>query len=189
LGVNGAGKSSLCRCIAGMYKPTTGSVEVFGETRAVFNTNIGIQPDLTGRENAELLTQFLYPGLSKNDAKELINDAINFSELGRFIDAPFRLYSNGMQTRLSLSLVSARPTDLLILDEVFDGADTFFKEKISLRVQKMIQLSGAALFVSHSPDQVLKVCNRAIVLDQAQIVFDGEPSEALNFYKKMRPAS
>ena len=108
LGINGAGKTSLCRCIAGMYRATSGKIKIFGQTRAIFNTQVGIQPDLTGRENAALLVHFLYIGIDKCEAIEIVNEALEFSELGRFADSPFRVYSNGMQARLSLSLISAR---------------------------------------------------------------------------------
>ncbi|OFZ78484.1 MAG: hypothetical protein A3K03_08795, partial [Bdellovibrionales bacterium RIFOXYD1_FULL_44_7] len=182
IGVNGSGKTTLCRCIAGMYVPTSGTIVRKGKMRAVFDTAIGIQPELTGRENATLLAEFMYAD-QKNKLK-IINDALQFSELGSFIDVPFRLYSKGMQARLCLSLVSARPCDLLILDEVFDGADVFFSEKISARVLDVIHRSGAVLFVSHSFDQIKKVCNRVLVLSGGQIIFDGEVEKGIAVYKK-----
>ena len=180
LGVNGVGKTSLCRCVAGFYQPTAGKVRVHGEVRAIFDTAFGIQPELTGRENAELLSEFLYPG--DFDKTELIEDALDFSELGHFLDVPFRLYSNGMQARLCLSLISCRPCDLLILDEVFEGADAFFRTKIARRILNMIEHSGAVLFVSHTPEQIKTVCNRLIVLHQGKIAFDGDVDEGLAFY-------
>lgn len=185
LGVNGAGKTSLCRCIAGMYRPTTGKVSVNGKVRAIFNTAVGIHPELTGRENAELFAQLLY--YDEKDINGLINESLEFSELGRFLDIPFKLYSNGMQARLCLSLISARPADLLILDEVFDGADAFFKVKIAERVTNMIKNSGAVLFVSHAPDQIQQLCTRAIVLHHGQIAFDGPTEEAQKFYESLTP--
>jgi ABC-type polysaccharide/polyol phosphate transport system ATPase subunit len=183
LGVNGAGKTSLCRCIAGMYRPNSGTVEIKGALRALFNAGVGIQPELTGRENAELLTHFFYPEVSHAESLEIIADSLAFSELGKFLDTPFRLYSNGMQTRLCLSLASARPTDLLILDEVFDGADTFFREKIEARVLKTMQQSGAVIFVSHSFEQIRKVCTRVVVLAGGKILFDGDPETAIAHYQ------
>lgn len=186
LGVNGVGKTSLCRCIAGMYKPTSGRIDTRGPVRAIFNTQVGIMPELTGRENAELLAQFLFP--LERDTRALVEEALEFSELGHFKDVPYRLYSNGMQARLNLSLISARPSHLLILDEVFDGADAFFRRKIAARVMAMIERSGAVLFVSHDADQLMKVCNRAIVLHGGALAFDGAPSEALRFYEDLMPS-
>jgi ABC-type polysaccharide/polyol phosphate transport system ATPase subunit len=182
LGVNGAGKTSLCRCLSGMYRPNSGRVQVFGAKRAVFDTAIGVQPELTGRENAELLCKLMFYG--DPDKKAIVEDAISFSGLGEFIDVPFRIYSKGMQMRLILSLVSAKPCDFLILDEVFDGADHFFTEKVVPRVLKMIEASGSVLFVSHSMEQLKKVCNRLWVYDKGKITFDGSVEKGIEFYLK-----
>tara|TARA_R110000868_G_scaffold164359_12_gene396905 strand:- start:5713 stop:6501 length:789 start_codon:yes stop_codon:yes gene_type:complete len=186
IGVNGSGKTTLCRCIAGMYTATKGSVTVSGEIRAIFDTSVGILPELTGRENAQLLSQFLFPNIDKAQRKAIIEDALEFTELGHFLDTPYRTYSKGMQARLSLSLISSKPTDLLILDEVFDGADEFFQEKISKRVLNMIHNSGAVIFVSHSPDQILQACNRAIFLNEGRIEIDGSPEEVIQYYRNVK---
>ncbi|MFN7454834.1 MAG: ABC transporter ATP-binding protein [Pseudobdellovibrionaceae bacterium] len=187
LGLNGVGKTSLCRAIAGFYNTGLNIVTVHGKVRAIFDTTMGIYPELTGRENAELLAEFMYAEAS--DRAELVKEALEFSELGTFLDTPFKNYSNGMQARLCLSLVSARPTDRLILDEVFEGADLFFKQKISQRVLKMIHDSGAVIFVSHDPAQMKEVCNRVLILNQGELIFDGSPEEGHEIYKKMDPQS
>lgn len=183
LGVNGAGKTSLCRCIAGIYKATSGTILVRGQVRSVFNTSVGIHPELTGRENAKLLMDFMYPEAS--DKRELLEAALDFTELDEFLDVPFKLYSNGMQARLYLSLVSAKPSDLMILDEVFEGADAVFTEKISRRMTEVMNRSGAVLFVSHSPGQVERVCNRVIVLHNGVVPFDGPTADGLEFYRSL----
>jgi ABC-type polysaccharide/polyol phosphate transport system ATPase subunit len=184
LGVNGTGKTTLCRCIAGIYNAQKGRVVRHASVKAVFDTMIGIQPELTGRENAYLLAEFLYPGLKEK--ADIVEESLRFSELGEFLNTPYKYYSNGMQARLCLSLISARGNDLLILDEVFDGADQFFREKISNRVIEMIQKSGAVIFVSHSNDQVLKICNRVLVLNKKKLIFDGDPEEAQKIYASLR---
>lgn len=181
IGVNGTGKTSLCRCIAGIYHQTSGTIRTAGTTRAIFDTTVGIHPELTGRENAELLAEFMY-ARENFDRDALLKEALEFSELGKFLDVPFKTYSNGMQARLCLSIISGLPAELLILDEVFEGADAFFREKVSARVLNLIQRSGAALFVSHSDEQVRKVCNRALVLEKGQIVFDGDVDGGLKYY-------
>jgi ABC-type polysaccharide/polyol phosphate transport system ATPase subunit len=187
VGANGSGKTSLCRCIAGIYRPNKGSVRSQGLVRAIFDTAVGILPELTGRENAYLLATFLYPEEhSKLDA--IVGEALEFSELGQFLDMPFKLYSNGMQARLCLSIISCLPCDLLILDEVFDGADIFFKEKISKRILKMIEASGAVVFVSHSVEQVETVCNRLVLVQGGKIAFDGAVKEGLAAYLKSNQA-
>ena len=89
-----------------------------------------------------------------------------------------------MRARLFLSLISSRPSDLLVLDEVFNGADHFFSEKITARIKKLIHESGAVIFVSHSHDLIAEVCNRVAVFDQKKIIFDGEPKEGINFYRE-----
>jgi len=184
LGVNGSGKTSLCRTIAGMHGINK-NVKVNGEVRAIFDTSVVVQPELSGRENAWILTNLLFSKYSKQERKEIVNEAVEFSELDYFIDTPFKLYSKGMKTRLFLSVVSARPSDLLILDEVFSGADSFFNEKISARVENLIRESGAVIFISHVEDIVNKVCNRAIVLHNKKISFDGDINAALEFYNKI----
>ncbi len=97
---------------------------------------------------------------------------------------PFHLYSNGMQARLSLSLVSGKPCDLLILDEVFDGADAEFRERVSKRILSTIEKSGAVIFVSHGMEQIRKVCNRVIVLVGGQILHDGGVNEGIERYNE-----
>jgi len=185
VGINGAGKTSLCRCIAGMITPNMGSIEINGKVRAIFDTSVGIVPELTGRENAEVISALIYPEISQSEREQIINESLEFSDLGEFENVPYLKYSKGMQTRLSLSLVSAKGCDLLILDEVYDGADIFFQEKISKRVLKMIENSGAVLFVSHSMSQIEKTCNRMVILDRAKIVFDGLPSEGIEYFQNI----
>jgi ABC-type polysaccharide/polyol phosphate transport system ATPase subunit len=180
IGVNGIGKSTLCRAIAGIYRPTRGSIRVYGKTRAVFDTAVGIYPDLTGRENAEILTELLYPTLK--DRKQRLREALDFTELGTFLDTPYRHYSNGMQARLCLSILTMEPTDLLILDEVFEGADQFFREKIAKRVVDVIERSGAVIFISHAEDQIRRVCNRAVLIKNGRVAFDGSVDAGLLHY-------
>lgn len=182
MGVNGVGKTSLCRCITGIYRPTKGTIKVNGQVRAIFDTAVGIFPELTGRENAYVLSRFLYPNEDDKTRKELIEEALAFSELKSFLDMPYKNYSNGMQARLCLSVISCKPCDLLILDEVFEGADQFFREKIAKRVLDMIEKSGAVIFVSHSEQQVMRVCNRAVLLKHGQVIFDGAPASAVKAY-------
>ncbi|EQC47899.1 ABC transporter ATP-binding protein [Bacteriovorax sp. Seq25_V] len=183
LGVNGAGKTTLCRAICGMYYPNKGKISVTKNIRAIFDTSVGIVPELTGRENARLLSLLIYPDSTSQERAKYVDDAIQFSELGEFIDTPFQSYSKGMQARLCLSLVSCKESDLLILDEVYDGADEFFQEKIANRVLGMIDKSGGVLFVSHSVDNIRKSCNRVIVLDKCSKVFDGNVEDGINFYQ------
>lgn len=179
VGANGAGKTSLCRLIAGYYRPTSGRIERFGRVRALFEVATIVQPELTGRENAELLTKLLYPG---EDVSMELREALEFSELGRFLDVPLRTYSKGMHARLGLSLATMKAADILILDEVFDGADQFFREKIAARTVRLMEKSGAVIFISHSLQQIRQVCNRVIVLEHGRITFDGAIDPGLSYF-------
>ncbi len=180
LGLNGAGKTTLCRILAGMMTASSGEVKSTGHVEAIFDVATGIMPELTGRENAYLLARLFYQ--TREISREIVEEALQFSELSHFLDAPFKTYSKGMQARLVLSLISSTPSNVLILDEVFDGADLFFREKIAKRMIKKIEGSEAVIFVSHGPDQVLELCNRVLVLKNGAIEFDGPPKEAIAFY-------
>jgi ABC-type polysaccharide/polyol phosphate transport system ATPase subunit len=149
--------------------------------RSVFSTSVGVQAELSGRENAHLLSEFMFP--ERRDKRQLVEEALEFSGLGHHVDSPFRLYSNGMQARLFLSLISAAPCDILILGEVFDGADHVFAEKISARMRDTIQRSGLVLFVSHSEEQVRRLCNRLLLIEAGRLVFDGGVEEGLRRYR------
>lgn len=181
VGVNGCGKTSLCRAIAGMHGKQD-RIKVHGSTRAIFDTGVVIQPELSGKENAYILVNLMYPELSKEKRVELAEEALDFSELGDFRYAAFKQYSKGMKARLFLSVVSANPCDLLILDEVFNGADAFFNEKVTKRVKEMIEKSHSVIFISHSAELVKEICNRVIVLHNGKIAYDGNPEMAIDFY-------
>jgi ABC-type polysaccharide/polyol phosphate transport system ATPase subunit len=186
VGANGAGKTSLCRLIAGFYKPTSGLIERFGHVRALFEVATVVQPELTGRENAELLAKLLYP---LEDVSFELSEALEFSELGRFLDVPLRTYSKGMHARLGLSLATMKSAEILILDEVFDGADQFFREKIAARTVRLMEKSGAVIFISHSAQQIRQVCNRVIVLEHGCIAFDGAVEAGLAYFSHRRSVS
>jgi len=185
LGNNGSGKTSFCRYVAGIHKsPRRNEIKINGIVKGIFDTEVAIFPELSGRENLEILTHFFYPEISAKEKQDIILDTEKFCDLGKYIDVPFKLYSKGMKARLFLSLISSRPVDLLILDEVFNGADYFFNEKISKRIKETIEKSGAVIFVSHSNELIEEVCNRAIIFKDKKIIFDGPPKEGVAYYKK-----
>lgn len=173
LGRNGAGKSTLCRLLAGIYRPTKGRVQKHAPIKAFFDTQMGVNYELTGKENAEVLAEFIYPEMTPEDKAEAIAESLEFSELGKFVHAPLKTYSNGMLTRLCLSLITAKPTSLLILDEVAEGADRFFREKVKQRLQKQIDSSGAVLLISHYEDSIIELANRVFLIENGRLeVFD-----------------
>ena len=183
LGVNGSGKTTLCRLISGILAPTSGEISLNGECRSIFNTTIGVIPELTGRENARLLVKFIFPKESVKEQEALLKNAFEFSELKEFLDIPFQNYSKGMQARLCLSVISSKASDLLILDEVFDGADLFFQEKMRVRISEVIKDSGVTILVSHGLDQIRAVCNKVLVLDSGKIKFLGDVEKGIKAYR------
>ncbi len=185
LGINGSGKTSLCRLIAGMLTPASGRMTLQGECRAIFNTMAGIIPELTGAENARLLARLLYPSESSHALDSVVKEALEFTELGDLLRTPFETYSQGMKARLCLAVVTAKTSDLLILDEVYDNTDQFFQRKMTVRLRRFIDEAGATLFVSHSPSHVRAVCNRVIVLDRSKLVFDGGVEAGIAAYQAL----
>lgn len=184
VGTNGSGKTTLCRALAGMIMPQEGKVISQGDVRAIFDTGTGVVPELTGRENAYLLARLFFPKIK--DLRPIVEEAIEFSELGHFIDIPFLQYSKGMQSRLLLSLISSVPTEILILDEVLDGADIFFQKKLAERMKAFIQNAGASIFVSHSIDQIRQVCTSLMVLHKGKVQYLGPIGQGWNEYLKLQ---
>lgn len=182
IGVNGAGKTSLCRILSGVMRPTRGHVIRPKETRAVFQAPLVLYPELTGFENAELLTGLMYPELDGRAVRTLAEEATAFAELGEAAYTPYRTYSTGMQARLILSVVTAKAADFLILDEVFEGADMFWQKKIQARTRNLIEKAGAFLFVSHNSELLREVCHRSIVLKNGRAHCFESVDDGLKFY-------
>lgn len=186
IGVNGVGKTTLCRHLAGIIG-ASGVMQKARTVSAIFDTNIAIYPDLTGRENALVLAALLYSGLSDEERMKTVEEAIQFSELKDFIDTPINVYSKGMKARLYLSLVTARAADLVILDEVTGGTDVFFSQKFKLRIDNFIKGSGAAVIVSHNTNDIKEYCNRVIILSEKKILYDGNIEEGIQKYLSLSP--
>ncbi len=181
IGVNGVGKTSLCRYLSGIIK--TREIQFTGEARAIFDTNIALYPNLSGYENTLILAELFYDNCDANEKKKIIEEAIEFSELKEFIHMPINQYSRGMKARLYLSLATARPVDLIILDEIFGATDQFFDKKIALRINKLIKESGAAIIVSHNLEDIKLYCNKLIVLSNKKIRFNGSVDQGIVFYQ------
>ena len=182
LGNNGSGKTTLVRHISGIYGPSS-KILKHGKIRAIFDTDVVILPELSGKENLKIAAHFLFNDLSSEEIDKIILESETFCELGKYLDVPFKFYSKGMKTRLLLSLISARPADVLILDEVYNGADHFFSEKITTKIKETIFKSSSVIIISHSQNLISEICNRVIVLNQKKIVFDGIPEDGILFYK------
>jgi ABC-type polysaccharide/polyol phosphate transport system ATPase subunit len=180
IGRNGAGKSTLCRILARIYRSPRHNVKIQGSIRSVLDPNTIIFSDLTGRENAEILCQLLY-GKSQRST-ELLGEALEFSGLGTNLDTSIRTYSTGMKSRLLLSIAASWPTEVLILDEVYDGADIEFQKKIQSKMNSLIEKSTVTFLVSHSEERCRQLCNRGIVLEHGKILFDGPIDKAFDSY-------
>lgn len=181
IGRNGSGKSTLCNTIARHYRPQTGRVEIKGRVRLVSDFAAGIFPELTGRENAQLLANLIYSG-SRAEKRSLAEEAARFSELGPHLDRPFKTYSLGMRARLYLSVISARAPDILIFDETFDGTDTFFKEKMRERLVRVINQTPVVVMVSHSFEHLRHWCQRGVLMSEGEIAFDGPLEDGIGAY-------
>ena len=183
MGFNGAGKSTLLKTIARVLKPTMGSVNVKGVIAPLIELSAGFDQNYSGRENI-----FLYGatmGFSRKFIEEKYDEIVEFSELKDFIDAPLKSYSSGMKTRLGFSIATSVKPDVLILDEVLSVGDAAFREKSEKRLQGMMGDGVTVLFVSHSTDRVNKICNKAIILTQGQLVAQGDSDEMCRNYNQM----
>ena len=174
IGLNGCGKSTLLKVIAGVLKPTKGSVSVAGTIAPMIELGAGFDMDLTARENVYLNGAIL--GYNRAQMDEYYDDLVEFSELEEFMNVPIKNFSSGMLARLAFSIATIGKPDILIVDEVLSVGDFRFQEKCEKRIHGMMKEDTTILFVSHSIDQVKKICKRAIWIEKGHIRDDG-PSD------------
>jgi ABC-type polysaccharide/polyol phosphate transport system ATPase subunit len=180
VGRNGSGKTTLLRLIAGIFGPTTGRVEVGGTVGSLLELGAGFHPDFTGRENI-YLSGSIY-GLKRRMVNERLDGIVDFAELDRFIDFPVRTYSAGMQMRLGFAIAVHVQADVLLLDEVFAVGDEAFQRKCVSKINEFTSRGGTLCFVSHVASAVEHLCDRAVLLREGRIEYDGETEEALRRY-------
>jgi ABC-type polysaccharide/polyol phosphate transport system ATPase subunit len=183
VGRNGSGKSTLLKIIAGVYRPTAGRVWVNGSIAPLIELGAGFHSELTGREN--ILLNGLLMGYSKEQMLEREQRIIDFADIGDFIDAPIKQYSSGMHTRLAFAVATEVDPQVLIIDEILAVGDAAFQEKCFARIQNFRESGKTVLFVSHSMAQVIKYCDRAVLLEKGSVVADGDPSEVADIYKNL----
>ena len=183
LGLNGAGKSTLLKVIAGVYKATTGTVERHGVIAPLLELGAGFDMQYTARENIYLYGAVL--GYSREFIEEKFDEIIEFAELQKFVDVPLKNYSSGMKSRLGFAICTAVQPDILILDEVLSVGDAKCKKKSEKRVTNMFDDGVTVLFVSHSLEQVKRLCNKAIILDHGKMIAYGDINEVAPIYEKM----
>jgi ABC-type polysaccharide/polyol phosphate transport system ATPase subunit len=186
IGRNGSGKSTLLKIVAGVYKPSTGHVEVNGTIAPLLELGAGFQADLTGREN--IVLNGLLMGYSKREMRQREEKIIDFAGIGDFINAPVKQYSSGMYVRLAFAVATEVNPDVLVVDEILAVGDLFFQQKCLERMQRFRESGRTILFVTHSMDQAVDYCDRVILMEKGRVLLDGRPEEAVELYK-LRSAS
>ncbi len=182
IGPNGAGKSTLCRTLCGIYRPDQGDLSVNGTIAALLSFGTGFNPQLSGYDNIYLNGMML--GIPKQVIRKVEDDIIEFSELADFIDQPVKHYSKGMRSRLGFSIAAMLQPDIFIVDEALSAGDISFQEKAAGRMQDMLEEARAVLIVTHSMKIMKKVCTRALILNEGNLIFDGDPKEAVDYYRQ-----
>ena len=183
LGLNGAGKSTLLKVIAGVFKPTEGSVTKHGKMVPLLELGAGFDQQYTGKENIYLYGAML--GYSKEFIDEKYDEIVKFSELKDFIDVPIKNYSSGMKSRLGFSIATVVSPKILILDEVLSVGDAKFRKKSEKKVLSMFDSGVTVLFVSHSLAQVQRICNKAMILEKGKQIAYGDIDTISEQYEKM----
>jgi lipopolysaccharide transport system ATP-binding protein len=185
IGSNGAGKSTLLKTIAGIYGLSSGQIVIKGQVRALFELNLGFETEATGREN--IMYRGLLLGQTPQQVAAITNEVIDFADLGDFIDYPIKTYSAGMLVRLAFAISTAVKGDILLLDEVIAAGDAVFMQRTKRRVLNLINSAEILVLATHDLTSVTDLCNRAIVLDHGEILFDGDVDAAIQLYKKHWP--
>lgn len=184
IGRNGSGKSTLLRVIAGIYPPDEGEVHAAGDISLLAGLGTGFSQHQTGRENALLYGSIL--GHSEREMNEKIDEIIEFSELGSFIDEPLRTYSAGMKARLGLAVASAINPNILLIDEVLGVGDPNFREKSKKKILDMVKGASTVVIVSHSFGLMTDICDRVVLIEKGELEFVGQPQDAVKRYYELQ---
>lgn len=181
IGSNGAGKSTLLKIVAGVMKPTKGSITVKGNVCPMIELGAGFDYDLTARENIYLNGAIL--GYTKEFINSKFNDIVEFSELNDFLDVPIKNFSSGMIARLAFSIATIVEPEILIVDEILSVGDLAFQQKSEEKMKSMINGGTTVLYVSHSIDSIKALCDRVIWLEHGKVIEIGKPSIVCNKYQ------
>ena len=183
VGRNGSGKTTLLRLISGIIKPSSGHIDVGGRVGSLLELGAGFHPDLTGRENVFLNGSI--HGLKRAYLREQLDEIVAFAGLEAAIDRPVRTYSSGMYMRLGFAIASHIAADVLLLDEVFAVGDEQFQRKCFGKIFEFKQRGGTIVFVSHDASAVERLCDRAILLRDGLVAFDGPTHDAIVRYRQL----
>ena len=182
IGPNGAGKTTLLKMISGIYAPHAGRILIQGKVTPLIELGTGFDLEISGRKNIYLNGAML--GYSRKEMAQIENQIIEFAELKELIDMPVKYYSSGMFGRLAFSIATMIIPEILLVDELFSTGDAHFVSKASNQMLKIMDSSQIVVFVSHNLDQIVKLCNKVIVMDKGMIVNQGTPDEMTDFYLK-----
>lgn len=183
LGLNGAGKSTLLKVISGVFKPTEGHVDKHGKMVPLLELGAGFDPQYTGKENIYLYGAML--GYTKKFIDSKYDEIVEFSELQKFMDVPVKNYSSGMKSRLGFAIATVVEPKILILDEVLSVGDAKFRKKSENKIMSMFDSGVTVLFVSHSLEQVKRLCNKAMILEKGQLIAYGDIEPISEQYNEM----
>jgi ABC-type polysaccharide/polyol phosphate transport system ATPase subunit len=178
IGSNGAGKTTLLKVLYGIYEPTSGSVAIDGRIDALFNINLGFRGEATGRRNIEL--RGLINGWSLDEIERRMDEIIAFSELGDFIDMPFKSYSQGMASRLAFSVATVLEPEVLLMDEWIGAGDPAFQEKARERMAEIAAKAGVIVLASHNHGLLRKICNKILHLEGGEVMEFGDAADLLD---------
>ncbi len=182
IGVNGSGKSTLLKLMTKIIYPNKGTVKTYGKLTSLLELGAGFHPDFTGRENIYFNASIF--GLTKEEIDNRLNDIIEFSELGEFIDSPVRTYSSGMYMRLAFSVAINVDAEILLIDEILAVGDQHFQDKCFTKLEELSKSNKTIVIVSHSLGSIKKLCDRAIWLRNGEIAKDGKCDEVVDSYLK-----
>lgn len=180
LGFNGAGKSTLLKILAGIYEPTYGKITINGKVAPLLELSAGFDKNYTGRNNIYLNGAFL--SMEKKFLEEKFDEIVEFSELGDFINYPVKNYSSGMRAKLGFSIATMIEPDILIVDEILSVGDIKFRKKSSEKINELMAEGVTVLLVSHSINQIRKICDKCIWIDNGQIIMEGPSDEVCDAY-------
>ena len=182
IGKNGSGKSTMLRAIAGIFSPNSGSIDLHGHSVSLLSIGVGFQPELSGRENILLSGMLL--GFSEGEIKDRMDEIIEFSELGPFIDKPVRTYSSGMYSKLAFSITAILETDIILIDEVLSVGDARFKKKSYNKMKQLISdKDRTVIIVSHDMRTVANLCTSVLWINDGEFIKYGSTKEVLAEYE------